>query len=674
MRQERTQDPPSDTGERPCLTRREVLRILGAGTVGAGLGSGYPTSLAAGPRGQVPGAGPSSPGGQVEVVPPLVRPFTLRHVELLDSPFRQAQERDGEYMLSLDPDRLLHNFRVNAGLEPKAPVYGGWESQEPWVDIRCHGHTLGHWLSAGSLMYASTGDERFRERVDYIVSELEVCQEATGTGLICAFPDGAEQLENAVSGRRFVGVPWYTMHKVLAGLRDAYVLAENERALGVLVRLADWAWDATAQMSEEGFQGMLRREHGGMNEVLADLFVLTGDARYLTLAERFSDSALLEPLASGRDILDGLHSNTQIPKVIGFHRLYELTGKPAYLAAAQVFWEAVVRRRSFVTGGHGDVEHFFPPTEFPEHLGSAKTMETCCTHNMLRLTRGLFGTEPSAEYGDHYELALYNGILASQDPESGWNTYFQATRPGYLKLYHTPIDSFWCCTGSGMENHAKYGDSIYFHGPDTLYVNLFIPSVLRWEEEGLELRQTTRFPEESVTRLDVTAGGPTHATMNVRYPSWSQDATVTVNGQPLPVTSGPGSYIPVSREWRAGDVVEVELPMGLRTESLPGEPRRVAFVYGPIALAGRLGREGLYPGADILRNERTSGMILDVPIDVPALSGDPEGVVGSIRRVEDAEPLTFETVGIGRPRDVTLVPYYRLHHERYNLYWEVLGE
>jgi len=510
--------------------------------------------------------------------------------------------------------------------------------------------------------------------VDYIVSELERCQNATGSGLVCAFPDGPEQLENAVEGRRFVGVPWYTMHKIFAGLRDAWVLAGNERARDVLVRLGDWAWNVTAPMAEEAFQRMLRREHGGMNEVLADLHVLTGDDRYLVLAQRFSDRALLEPLAAGRDTLDGLHSNTQIPKVIGFHRLYEITGEPDYLAAATFFWEAVAGRRSFVTGGHGDVEHFFPPTEFSQHLASAKTMETCCTHNMLRLTRKLFGTEPRASYADHYELALYNGILASQDPESGWNTYFQATRPGYLKLYHTPIDSFWCCTGSGLENHAKYGDSIYFHGPDTLYVNLCIPSVLTWEEKGLVIRQTTGFPEEAGTRLEVTDGPPTEAILNLRYPSWSRDVVVKVNGEGWPVSSGPGSYIAVSREWRTGDVVEMELPMGLRTESLPGEPRRVAFLYGPIVLAGRLGREGLYPGADILRNERTSGMILDVPVEVPVLSGEPEAILGSLRPVEGAEPLTFETAGIGRPRDVTLIPYYRLHHERYNLYWEVAGE
>ncbi|HZD04849.1 MAG TPA: beta-L-arabinofuranosidase domain-containing protein, partial [Longimicrobiales bacterium] len=361
------------------------------GTVGATLGSALPAPLAGKshwPRG---GAPASARDRHLRAAAPAASPFDLRDVELLPSPFAKARERDARYMLSLDPDRLLHNFRVNAGLEPKAPVYGGWESQEPWVDIRCHGHTLGHWLTAAGLMVASTADARFQERIDYIVDELKACQDAGGTGLVCAFPDGAEQLENAVRGERFIGVPWYTMHKILAGLRDAHVQGGSEAALEVLVRLADWTREATGPLSDDGFERMLRREHGGMNEVLADVHVLTGDDRYLSLAERFSHKAILEPLARGEDVLDGLHANTQIPKVVGFQRLYELTGRPEYRAAARFFWERVALHRSFATGGHGDVEHFFPVDEFEEHLHSAKTMETCCAYNMLRLTRVLFG-------------------------------------------------------------------------------------------------------------------------------------------------------------------------------------------------------------------------------------------------------------------------------------------
>jgi hypothetical protein len=650
------------------LTRRELLKYLGAGTIGVGFGAAGPRELSAAPLSPAPiTLARSNVANRVEI---LARPFDLRDVRLLEGPFLEAQKRDAEYMLSLDADRMLHNFRVNAGLEPKAPVYGGWESQEPWVWIRCHGHTLGHWLTAGSLMFASTGDERFKERVAYIVTELKLCQDESGSGLVCAFPDGDAQLMNAVRGQRFDGVPWYTMHKIMAGLRDAHLLADNRTALDVLLRLSDWTWTVTSDISADGWERMLESEHGGMNEVLADVYALTGDDRYLTLARHFSHKALLEPLARRDDVLDGLHANTQIPKVIGFHRLHELTGDHEFRAASTFFWDRVVNARSFATGGHGDGEHFFPADEFPRHLESAKTMETCCTHNMLRLTRMKFGLEPSTRYADFYERALYNGILASQDPETGWNTYFQATRPGYMKLYHTPIDSFWCCTGSGIENHAKYGDSIWFHSDDALWVNLFIPSDLRWEAKGLSIRQTTRFPEEDTTRIEITDGGPVEFTMHIRYPGWAPGVTVTVNERIVGGWVAAGGYIPIEREWRAGDTVDVRLPMSMRTESLPGEPDRVAFLYGPIVLAGRLGTDGLFPGADILRNERTSGDILQVPVEVPVLVGTAARVIERIRPVS-GQPLTFETVGIGRPHDVQLIPYYRLHHERYNLYWQL---
>ena len=407
---------------------------------------------------------------------------------------------------------MLHNFRVNAGLEAKAPVYGGWESVPMWADIRAHGHTLGHYLSACSLMYASTANDAFKKRCEYIVADLQECQNAGKTGLVCAFPDKTAQFDNLVAGRRVVGVPWYTMHKILAGLRDAHLYTGNAAALEVLVKLSDWAIATTENMTDEQFQRMLRTEHGGMNEVLADVFALTGQKKYLTLAERFCHKLILEPLSESRDTLDGLHSNTQIPKIVGFQRLHLLTGQANYHAAAEFFWKTVVTNRSFATGGNGDNEHFFPPHQFQKHLGSAKTMETCCSHNMLKLTRMLFSVEPTAAYADYYERTLYNTILASQDPDSGMMTYFQSTRPGYLKLYCTPFDSFWCCTGTGIENHAKYGDSIYFHGSeggvDSLYVNLFIPSTLNWKEKGITLTQTTRFPEVGKTRLELAAAKP----------------------------------------------------------------------------------------------------------------------------------------------------------------------
>jgi len=415
---------------------------------------------------------------------------------------------------------------------------------------------------------------------------------------------------------------------------------------------------------------MLDTEHGGMNEVLADLAALTGDARYLRLARRFCHETVLAALADGRDVLDGLHANTQVPKAIGFQRLFEATGEPRYGRAARFFWESVAMRRSFVTGGHGDNEHFFPPADFVKHLPSAKTMETCGTHNMLRLTRALFRNEPSAEYMDFYERALFNGILASQDPDSGMMTYFQATRPGYVRLYHTPERSFWCCTGTGMENHAKYGDTIYFHTADALWVNLFVASTVTWQARGLTLRQQTSFPDREETRFDLTVGRPVRATIHIRQPAWCPAMTVRVNGRRWHSVRAANGYVAVDREWKSGDSIGVRLPMTLRTEPLPSTPDVVAFVYGPIVLAGRLGRDGLAPGSQIIVNERQSGTMLNVDVAIPVLHGGAERIIKGMRR-DGQSPLTFRTTHAGQPHDVDLVPYARLAHERYNLYWRL---
>jgi hypothetical protein len=461
------------------------------------------------------------------------------------------------------------------------------------------------------------------------------------------------------------------MHKILAGLRDAHVHTNSPVALEVLRKLADWAAASTSSMTDDEFQRMLATEHGGMNEVLADAAALTGDQKYLALARRFSHEAVLAPLADGRDTLDGLHANTQIPKVTGFQRLFELTGEDRYRRAARFFWKTVVEQRSFATGGHGDQEHFFPVADNEKHLPSAKTMETCCTHNMLRLTRLLFQDTSSASCFDYYERALYNGILASQDPDTGMMTYFQATRPGYVRLFHTPDRSFWCCTGTGMENHAKYGDSIYCRSADALWVNLFIASVVTWTEMGLTLRQETAFPEQPSTRLLFTVERPLRLALNVRRPGWCTGMAIRVNGRRWNANATPAGYVSIDREWTTGDRVEIELPMTLRTEPLHPTADVVAFVYGPIVLAGRLGREGLAPGNQLIVNERESGTMLNAAIDVPVLAGDVKTLSTRVRQ-DPHDPLTFRMVGIGRPRDVELAPYYRLAHERYNLYWKVV--
>lgn len=595
--------------------------------------------------------------------------FDMRDVELLDSPFLHAQRQTEAYLLSLEPDRLLSAFRTNAGLKPKAPPYGGWESEATWADINCHGHTLGHYQSACALMYRSTGDARFKQRVDYIAEELAACQAASNAGLVCAFPKGPALVEAHIRGEKITGVPWYTLHKVFAGLRDGWQLADSETSRAVLLRLADWTVDATAPLSDAQFETMLQTEHGGMNEVFADLLVLTGDTRYRTAAERFSHKALLTPLSQRRDTLDGLHANTQIPKVVGFQRVHEVTGQGPYGDAALFFWQTVTRTRSFATGGNGDGEHFFPRADFEKHVFSAKGSETCCQHNMLKLTRALFAEDPRLEYADYYERTLYNGILASQDPDSGMVTYFQGARPGYMKLYCTPVDSFWCCTGTGMENHAKYRDSIYFHDDRSLYVNLFIPSKVAWKAHDATLTQTTTFPDAPTTTLRWGLKRPTALTLKLRHPGWSRTATVLVNGKVALRSKTPG-FLEIARTWNDGDTVELRLAMQTGFETDPAAPGIAAFTHGPLVLAGALGTEGLAPGADIVVNERLYGKYNDGPFTPPTLSGDPASVAARIRPT--GKPLEF-TVASAEGVAVRLVPYHRIAHQRYATYWRLSG-
>lgn len=655
---------PHSSRETSSLTRRRALKLIGSGAL----------LVTAGPLSSQRSAAASQLSGKLATAAPTLEPFPLTDVRLLDGPFLEAQKRDEAYLLKLEPDRMLHNFRLNAGLEPKAPVYGGWESVRTWADIRAHGHTLGHYLTAASLMFASTGHEEMKRRVDYIVDELKECQDAGKTGLICAFPDDTTQIDNLVAGRRAIGVPWYTLHKIFAGLRDARLFCGSALAREVLVKLADWAGEVTKGMTDEQFQRMLGTEHGGMNEVLADVYWLTHKEKYLALAERFCHQAVLIPLSEGRDTLNGLHSNTQIPKVVGFERLYQLTGKSHYHAAAEFFWKTVTGARSFVTGGNGDNEHFFPTNDFARHISSAKTMETCCSYNMLRLTRLLFANEPTAAYGDYYEKTLYNTILASQDPDTGMMTYFQSTRPGYLKLFCTPFDSFWCCTGTGIENHAKYGDSIYFRGPtdgaqrDALYVNLFVASTLDWKRKGVSLRQITSFPEAGKTRLEIKSASPQRFPLHIRHPGWASTASVRINGHAAAASHKPGSFIALHRRWKTGDVVEVEMSMALRMELLPGTTDTAAVVYGPIVLVGALDHE-VKPGDDLHVNERTIGSVFDDPIEVPTFAGEVADIPAKIK--SSGAPLTFKTADIGRPGDVALIPYYKTAHQHYNMYWNI---
>ncbi len=594
-------------------------------------------------------------------------PFAMTDVRLLDGPFRDAMVRNEKYLLALEPDRFLHTFRVNVGLPSSAKPYGGWEG--PTVEIR--GHALGHYVSALALTYASTGDERFKQRVNYIVAELAKCQKQSPAagfheGYLSAFP---ESFIDRVEQRKDVWVPWYTLHKIMAGLLDANQLCGNAQALDVLTKMADWVKFRVDNLSHEQMQKSLDTEQGGMNEVLANLYAVTGNTNYLALSAAFNHARVLDPLARGEDKLNGIHANTQIPKIIGVTREYELTGDPQFLTIANTFWDSVALRRSYVIGGDSDHEHFFPTNDFAKHL-STDTTETCNTYNILKLSRELFALHPDAAKMDFYERGLFNHILASQDPETGMFVYLMSLKPGHFKTYSTPEDSFWCCVGTGMENHSKYGDTIYFHDADSLFVNLFIASELNWPEKKISIRQETTFPESDTTILKIKAAKPASFALKIRHPAWAIDGVnVSVNGKKQSIKSKPESYFTLQRQWHNGDKVEINFPMRLHTEFLPGTTNEIALLYGPIVLAGELGTNAML---NPFAKGQTDFSALPAPA-VPVFVGDAATLLSHVKPVA-GQPLTFRTDGIGRPEDVTLIPLYQLHRQRYSVYWNLLSD
>lgn len=589
------------------------------------------------------------------------RPFNMKQVRLLDGPFKEAMERDREYLHGLETDRLLHNFRINAGLPTSAEPLGGWE--KPDVELR--GHTVGHVLSACALMYAGGDDDELKDKAGTMVAELARCQEALGSnGYLSAFPE--EFFDRVEAGER-VWAPYYTLHKILAGLLDVYVHCGNTQALEVAERLAAWVEHRTDRLDEEHMQRMLdKTEQGGMNEVLCNLYAATGKPAYLDLARRFDQKSYAEPLAGYRDELKGLHVNSFIPNMIGTAREYELTGDPVLGRITAFFWEQVTGARSYATGGTSNREAWrTDPYHMASELGP-DTHESCCTYNMLKLTRHLFSWTGDPGFADYYERALYNGILPTQNPEDGMMMYYVPMASGLYKTFMTPRDSFWCCTGTGMENHAKYGDSIYFHDDEGVYVNLFIPSELNWGEKGISITQQTSFPEQGRTSLVIHVNKPMQMELRIRIPYWAgEGGYAEINGLRLEAYASPGSYLKFKTTWREGDRLDVRFPMELHSHPMPDDPRLAAVMYGPLVLAGELDPVDL-PREEIYGKYGPDGD----PILVPYFSVRDGDLDSWIVAVED-EPLRFCTVDAGIPYDVNLVPFYRLFGHRYAIYWEV---
>lgn len=592
--------------------------------------------------------------------------FESWQVRLLDGPFRDAMELDLKYMLGLEPDRLLHSFRITAGIQSSATPYGGWEAPE--VELR--GHTLGHYLSACALMYSGTADQRLRTRAAGIVAELAKIQQAMPArgfhdGYLAAFPE--EFFDRLDAGQK-VWAPYYTLHKIMAGLFDVYQHCANRQALDVLIKLADWVRFRMDRLREEQLQRVLDTEFGGMMEVLENLYGVTGNPEHLRTARKFDHRRVFDPLARGEDPLNGLHANTQIPKAVGAARDYELTGDTRYHDIAQFFWQRVARARSYVIGGNSDGEIFFPPETFSRHLGAASA-ETCNTHNMLKLTRHIFQWEPSAEAMDFYERGLLNHILASQDTETGMMAYYVPLRPNAYQTYSTPTDSFWCCVGTGMENHAKYGDTIYFRGENALYVNLFIASELDWVEKGLTVTQETRFPEMDAILLRFSMQEPFRMALKIRYPSWVQtSAQVFVNNKRHKITEDPGSYITIDRKWAHGDTVVARFPMSLRMEALPDDPSIVAFLFGPHVLAGNLGSEEMEKARRY--GPMAPPMDRTASTEIPVFRCNPKEILSTLKS-QPGNRIAFRTVGDCTPGNILLTPFYRTREPRYTVYWKL---
>ena len=588
-------------------------------------------------------------------------PFEMEDVQLTEGPFLQATRLHEQILLSYEPDRLLAKFRMEAGLEPAAEHYHGWE------DHTIAGHSLGHYLTAICLMYKSTGNEEFRERAIYMTDVLDRCQQADGSGYLGAFPQGKKILEEEVAkgdirAKGFdlngIWVPYYTQHKVMSGLNQVYMTFAYEKALEINIRFADWLSGILSPLTDEQVQEMLNCEHGGINEALAELYGLTGEERYLELSRLFQHRAIIDPITEGRDILAGKHSNTQIPKFVGLARRYELTGDERDRLGARNLWEVMVSHHSYVTGGNGNHEYLGEPDQLNDHL-SDNTTESCNVYNMLRLSEHVFSWTADPAVMDFYERALFNHIRSSQHPQSGKVIYNLSLDMGGYKVYQDPFD-FTCCVGTGMENHSKYSRNIYYHNEQELYAVQFISSRLNWKEMGVGIELKTDFPEDDRMVYRMEAEQPVDFDFLIRYPHWARlGMLVRVNGREQSIDQEPGSFVRISRTWQTGDLVEVSIPFSLRTEAMPDNEKRIAVFHGPLVLAADLG-----PVPDPASND---------PLYVPVLmSRDPDPaswltpVEGSFNMFQSSE-VTF-------PRQVQLKPFYRTHDRHYTIFWDSYTE
>jgi len=599
-----------------------------------------------------------------------LNPLPLNHVRLIGGPLKAAQDADAKYLLELEPDRMLAFLRQRAGLKPKAEGYGGWDG--PGRNLT--GHIAGHYLSAVSLMWAATGDPRFKERAGYIVEQLKEIQDAQGDGYI-----GALQDNQGVDGKqRFVDLshgvirsggfdlnglwsPWYVEHKLFAGLRDAYRYTDNQTALQVEIKFAGWVEKILSRLDDQQIQRMLGTEFGGMNEVLAELYADTADERWLALADKFHQKSVLDALSQDQDVLSHTHGNTQVPKVYGALIRYLYTGNQADAETAKFFWDRVVNHYSFATGGHGKNEYFGEPDKL-DLMVDGRTAETCNVYNMLKMTRTLFSVEPDIRYTDFHERALFNHILASQDPQDGTVTYMLPVGRGVQHEYQRMFEDFTCCVGTSMESHALHGAGLYYYkGSEEFWIGLYAPSIARWESAGVEVEMKTDFPIGSAASVKITTKTPKKFTLALRRPYWAGDGfTVKVNSQPVTGLPPADSYVKIDRLWRKGDTVDLNLPKELHKELLPDNPSRMALMWGPLVLAGDLGAEA---------REDDDEKAPPAPSAPPLVVADQS--IQHWLKPEAQKPGWFKTSGVGLGQDIEFAPFYELPRRRYAVYWDV---
>ena len=593
-----------------------------------------------------------------------MQPFKLQEVKLTEGMFKNAQDVDLKYILELNPDKLLAPYLIDAGLPLKAKRYGNWESSG------LDGHIGGHYLSALAMMYASTGNAEMKKRLDYMINELALCQAKNGNGYVGGIPNGKVfwerihkgDIDGSTFGLNNTWVPIYNIHKLFAGLRDAYEFTGNDQAKQVLIGLGDWFVELIQPLSTEQIQQILNTEHGGINETFADLYEITKDRKYLDTAKKLSHLKILNPLLEKQDKLTGLHANTQIPKVIGFEKIATVTNDAEWEHAAEYFWKNVTQTRSVAFGGNSVREHFNPTNDFKSMLQSNQGPETCNSYNMLRLSKALFLSNTDLSYIDFYERTIYNHILSTQHPEKGGFVYFTPIRPNHYRVYSQPETSMWCCVGSGIENHTKYGELIYSHSQNDVFVNLFIPSELNWKEKGLKLIQKNNFPDQNETELVVKLTKKQAFSLNIRYPKWAESIRILVNGKEQSFKSGPSQYINLKRNWKDGDKITVQFTMKTKLEYLPDGSNWAAFVRGPIVLAAKTSTEdlkGLFADDSRMGHE-TRGKLYPIN-DAYALVDDTKNFVSKLEPVDN---MNF------RMDSLLLEPFYKIHDARYQMYFQ----